>query len=107
MPLGSLLGGLLARIDLTTPLLVAGGLTAALAAGGYRFLHGLPDPEDVVEHEVSTPENVRVRIGKPHLTVVGFLTRRHDDVSPHLALRRPPDGGADVVHVTRRPQEPP
>lgn len=54
MPLGSLLGGLLARIDLTTPLLVAGGLTVVVAAVGYRFLHGLPNPEDVAEHPLPT-----------------------------------------------------
>ena len=54
MPLGSLLGGLLARIDLTTPLLVAGGLTVVVAAVGYRFLHGLPNPEDVAEHALPT-----------------------------------------------------
>ncbi|MET4224642.1 MFS transporter [Oerskovia enterophila] len=54
MPLGSLLGGLLARIDLTTPLLVAGGLTVVVAAAGYRFLHGLPNPEDVAEHALPT-----------------------------------------------------
>ncbi|RXR25328.1 MFS transporter [Oerskovia turbata] len=54
MPLGSLLGGLLARIDLTTPLLVAGGLTVAVALIGYRFLHGLPNPEDVAEHALPT-----------------------------------------------------
>jgi Na+/melibiose symporter-like transporter len=50
MPLGSLIGGLLARIDLTMPLLVAGGLTVVVAVVGYRFLHGLPNPEDVAEH---------------------------------------------------------
>ncbi|MBD7980695.1 MFS transporter [Oerskovia merdavium] len=54
MPLGSLLGGLLARIDLTTPLLVAGGLTVVVAAVGYRFLHGLPNPEGVAEHALPT-----------------------------------------------------
>jgi len=54
MPLGSLLGGLLARIDLTTPLLVAGGLTVVVALIGYRFLHGLPNPEDVAEHALPT-----------------------------------------------------
>ncbi|TWH35010.1 transmembrane secretion effector [Isoptericola variabilis J7] len=37
MPVGSLLGGLLAR----------GGLELVLALAGYRFLAGLPDPADV------------------------------------------------------------
>ena len=55
MPLGSLLGGLLARIDLTTPLIVAGGLTVVVSLVGYRFLHGLPDPEDVAEHALPSP----------------------------------------------------
>jgi len=47
MPLGSFLGGLLARVDLTTPLLVGGGLGTLAALVGYRFVAGLPDPEDV------------------------------------------------------------
>jgi Na+/melibiose symporter-like transporter len=47
MPLGSFLGGLLARVDLTTPLVVGGGLGAAVALAGYRFVAGLPNPEDV------------------------------------------------------------
>ncbi|MBD8080285.1 MFS transporter [Cellulosimicrobium arenosum] len=46
MPLGSFLGGLLARVDLTTPLIAGGG--AAVLAGllGFRFIAGLPNPED-------------------------------------------------------------
>ena len=47
MPLGSLLGGLLARVDLTTPLLVGGVLSTAAALVWFRFLARLPDPEDV------------------------------------------------------------
>ncbi|WP_353707384.1 MFS transporter [Cellulosimicrobium sp. ES-005] len=47
MPLGSFLGGLLARADLTTPLVVGGGLGTLVALLGFRFLAGLPDPEDV------------------------------------------------------------
>ncbi|WP_265520157.1 MFS transporter [Oerskovia flava] len=47
MPLGALLGGLLARVDLTTPLVVAGGLAALVALLGFRFIARLPNPEDV------------------------------------------------------------
>lgn len=44
MPLGSVLGGQLARIDLTTPLLVGGGLALVIALGWFRFLCSLPEP---------------------------------------------------------------
>ncbi|TDE90348.1 MFS transporter [Occultella glacieicola] len=47
IPLGSVLGGLLARVDLVTPLLVGGGLAALTSLLGFRFLYSLPDPEDV------------------------------------------------------------
>lgn len=47
MPLGAFLGGLLARIDLTTPLVVGGGLAVVVGLVGFRFLAGLPNPEDV------------------------------------------------------------
>ncbi len=47
MPLGSLLGGLLARVDLTTPLLVGGALSTAAALVWFRFLTRLPDPADL------------------------------------------------------------
>lgn len=47
MPLGSLVGGLLAEVSLATPFLVAGALTAVTAAVYFRFLRGLPDPEDL------------------------------------------------------------
>ncbi|WP_454728438.1 MFS transporter [Cellulosimicrobium protaetiae] len=47
MPLGAFLGGLLARADLATPLLVGGGLGTLVALLGFRFLARLPDPEDV------------------------------------------------------------
>jgi Na+/melibiose symporter-like transporter len=47
MPLGSLLGGLLARVDLTTPLLVGGTLSTTAALVWFRFVAGLPDPEDL------------------------------------------------------------
>lgn len=47
MPLGALLGGLLARVDLTTPMVVGGGLATVAGVVCFRFLSRLPDPEDV------------------------------------------------------------
>jgi MFS family permease len=47
MPLGSLLGGLLGRIDLTTPLIVSGALATVAALVYFRFVARLPNPEDV------------------------------------------------------------
>ncbi|GAA4693729.1 MFS transporter [Promicromonospora umidemergens] len=47
MPLGSLLGGLLGRIDLRAPFLVAGCLATLIALVSFRFLAGLPNPEDL------------------------------------------------------------
>ncbi|GIJ00069.1 Na+/melibiose symporter-like transporter [Sediminihabitans luteus] len=55
MPLGSVLGGLLARGGLSLPLVVAGGLAAAAAALGFRFLAGLPNPEDVHDDPPAAP----------------------------------------------------
>ena len=49
MPLGSLLGGQLARIDLTTPLLVGGGLALVVALVWFRFLCSLPEPSSLGE----------------------------------------------------------
>lgn len=47
MPLGSLLGGLIARVDLTLPFIVGGALEAAASLIFFRFLMTLPNPEDV------------------------------------------------------------
>lgn len=47
MPIGSLLGGLLARGGLGIPLVVGGAVGTVLALVGYRFLARLPDPADV------------------------------------------------------------
>ncbi len=57
MPLGSLLGGLLARIDLTTPLLVGGVLSTAAAVIWFRFLTRLPDPEDLPDQHPARTES--------------------------------------------------
>jgi MFS family permease len=47
MPLGSLIGGLLARVDLTTPLIVGGIIATLSYLIYYRFLVSLPDPADL------------------------------------------------------------
>lgn len=47
MPVGSLLGGLLARADITLPFLVGGGLATLAGILFFRFLTRLPNPEDV------------------------------------------------------------
>ena len=47
MPVGSLLGGLLARLDLRAPLVIGGALATVAALGWFRFVSGLPDAEDV------------------------------------------------------------
>ncbi len=47
MPLGSLIGGLIARIDLALPLIVGGGAAAIASLVFFRFLMTLPNPEDV------------------------------------------------------------
>jgi Na+/melibiose symporter-like transporter len=47
MPLGALMGGLVARLDLALPFLVFGGLETIAGAIFFRFLMTLPNPEDV------------------------------------------------------------
>jgi Na+/melibiose symporter-like transporter len=47
MPLGSVIGGLLARINLAYPFLIAGGLGVVASVVFFRFLMSLPNPEDV------------------------------------------------------------
>jgi hypothetical protein len=47
MPLGSVIGGLLGRIDLTYPFLFAGGASVIVSLIFFRFLASLPNPEDV------------------------------------------------------------
>lgn len=46
MPLGSLLGGLLARVDLTAPMIAGGAAATVAAVLSTRFVAGLPDPQD-------------------------------------------------------------
>lgn len=47
MPIGSLIGGALALIDLTVPWIVGGAGIIVLALIFYRFLMTLPNPEDI------------------------------------------------------------
>lgn len=47
MPLGALIGGLIARADLTLPLIIGGGLDALASIVFFRFVMSLPNPEDV------------------------------------------------------------
>lgn len=56
MPLGSLIGGLLARIDLTTPLIVGGVIATVSYLLYYGFLVSLPDPADLEDPSPSTVE---------------------------------------------------
>jgi hypothetical protein len=47
MPLGSVIGGLLARLGLALPFELAGGAGVLGALVFFRFLKGLPNAEDV------------------------------------------------------------
>ena len=47
MPIGSVLGGLLGRVDLSLPFLVGGGVATVAALVFFRFVTRLPNPEDV------------------------------------------------------------
>jgi Bacterial protein of unknown function (DUF894). len=47
MPLGSLLGGLLGRVDLALPFLVGGGAATVASLVFFRFVVTLPNAEDV------------------------------------------------------------
>jgi Na+/melibiose symporter-like transporter len=47
MPLGSLIGGLIARQDLALPLILGGAVIVVAGAIFFRFLMTLPNPEDV------------------------------------------------------------
>src|ERR1700710_1220118 len=47
MPIGSVIGGLIGRIDLSYPFLFAGGAGVVASVIFFRFLKSLPNPEDV------------------------------------------------------------
>lgn len=55
MPFGSLVGGLLARVDITLPFLVGGGLAALAGIVFVRFLWRLPNPEELDNGDPPTP----------------------------------------------------
>ncbi|HEY4270052.1 MAG TPA: MFS transporter [Galbitalea sp.] len=56
MPLGSLIGGLLGRVDLALPFLLAGGASTLASVVFFRFLGRLPNPEDVDNGDIVTTE---------------------------------------------------
>lgn len=47
MPVGSIIGGLIGRIDLILPFIIGGGLSALAGILWFRFLKSLPNAEDV------------------------------------------------------------
>lgn len=47
MPVGSLIGGLIARVDLSLPMIVGGVLEVVATVLFFRFLMTLPNPEEV------------------------------------------------------------
>ena len=55
MPIGSLIGGALALIDLTVPWIVGGAGITVLGIIGYRFLMTLPNPEDIDNGDAPPP----------------------------------------------------
>lgn len=55
MPIGSLLGGALALIDLTVPWIVGGAGITMLGLIFYRFLMTLPNPEDIDNGDAPPP----------------------------------------------------
>lgn len=54
MPIGSLLGGLIGRVNLELPFIIGGGLEALAAIIFFRFLMTLPNPEDVDNGDEAT-----------------------------------------------------
>lgn len=56
MPLGALLGGLMARADLALPLTVGGAVIVVASAVFFRFLMTLPNPEDVAAEPLGTTD---------------------------------------------------
>jgi MFS family permease len=55
MPIGSLIGGALALIDLTVPWIVGGAGITVLGLIFYRFLMTLPNPEDIDNGDAPPP----------------------------------------------------
>jgi MFS family permease len=46
-PIGAVIGGLLARVSLTLPFLIAGGIGVVATIVFFRFISRLPNPEDI------------------------------------------------------------
>jgi Na+/melibiose symporter-like transporter len=55
MPLGAVIGGLIARIDLALPFIVGGVLATLATVAFFRFLTTLPNPEDAGEEIDALP----------------------------------------------------
>ena len=55
MPLGSLLGGALALLDLTTPWIVGGTVMTVITLACYRFLLTLPEPATIDNGDAPPP----------------------------------------------------
>lgn len=55
MPLGSLIGGVIARVDLTLPLVVGGVAVMIASIVFFGFLRSLPNPEDVIHDTDAGP----------------------------------------------------
>jgi MFS family permease len=47
MPVGSIIGGLIGRVDLALPFVIGGAASAVAGVVFFRFLMSLPDPENV------------------------------------------------------------
>ncbi|HEY9477478.1 MAG TPA: MFS transporter [Microbacteriaceae bacterium] len=47
MPVGSLIGGLIGRLDLALPFIIGGGVSALAGIVYFRFFSSLPNPEDI------------------------------------------------------------
>jgi MFS family permease len=56
MPLGSLIGGFLGRVDLSLPFLIGGGASLIAGLVFFRFVSRLPNPEDVDNGDIPTTE---------------------------------------------------
>jgi Na+/melibiose symporter-like transporter len=66
MPIGSILGGLLARVDITLPFLVGGGLATLAGLVFFRFLSRLPNPEEVDNGDPPTGPPTDAGPTEPH-----------------------------------------
>lgn len=56
MPLGTLIGGFVARVDLALPFWLFGAIEVVATLVFFRFLMSLPNPEDVDNGDVPQPD---------------------------------------------------